>query len=523
MTNPKEVERQLLEAVAKIKLVVDGLVRLFTGADDETVNNGTDDLPTLAKLVKDAQDQLESAIAGSDLVQITNLLDEAVVTTSAHAASAELARQAAEDARDEALTANGRYATPEAGFAATDEDDVFAVPAPEDDNSLALYRNDGVEAVDTGKRVPSTAYVAGTDVRIKSALGLEATFTPYPWIEDVVGVAADENGDWRILSRHVPGQDPELPLGGASISDFVGRYLEAYPLLDIYPDRVEGYYDQAGDLYINEVFDSHGWRRFDSVGAGGAGAVARPYVYTVWFICGQSNAEGRGDALLSPVPAEGVAYEARSNGTVQALADPTEGATDGSIWPSMAIAYHQLTGHGSVVMSAAVGSSGMAAIDNPSNNWDVEGENVDLALAHFAAGLSALDSAGYDYQIGGLIWSQGETSANATGVAAYKAAFTTMVGRFRAVYGERLPIFIIRTGTEVGADESKQYYFRQIRIRQMELCRELEHVFMAYTGAVHFPDRGLMKDDNIHYTQAANNEIGRMIAPVLAARAIGYA
>ena len=91
--NPSSVDAQLRDAAARIATVIDGFVRIFQGADDETVNNGTEELPTLAKLIGDAQQQISDALGGYENVADAVAAAEGFANTSEGSADvAEAAR-----------------------------------------------------------------------------------------------------------------------------------------------------------------------------------------------------------------------------------------------------------------------------------------------------------------------------------------------------------------------------------------------------------------------------------------------
>lgn len=80
------------------------------------------------------------------------------------------AKVTAEDARDMAVAAQGIYATTTEGLAATSDGDVFGIPSASVQGSVDLYQNDGGSAVDTGKTLPNTSYVAEAIAGVKPYL-----------------------------------------------------------------------------------------------------------------------------------------------------------------------------------------------------------------------------------------------------------------------------------------------------------------------------------------------------------------
>lgn len=70
MTSALQSQRILDDAARRIQPVVEALIRIYQGGEDDTVFNGTDYLPSLAKLIKDANDRVSSASGNVAFVDI---------------------------------------------------------------------------------------------------------------------------------------------------------------------------------------------------------------------------------------------------------------------------------------------------------------------------------------------------------------------------------------------------------------------------------------------------------------------
>lgn len=246
-----------------------------------------------------------------------------------------------------------------------------------------------------------------------------------------------------------------------------------------------------------------------------AAAQRPPSSYDVFVVAGQSNAQGRGDSTLSPPIAEGVAYLYESGVLVPLLSDPVGDASTGSAWPSFINSYHERSGRGVVLVEAAVGGSAVVPAANPERHWAAGGGLFEDADAWGNAAFEAARTAGLDPLRGGWLWCQGETDADAIEddvitPADYTAGMLDLLDRYAdTAFGQASArFFVLRTGRRRRRDGAG---FRAVRTVQDSL--RLPAV-MAFTGAVTFPDRGLMRDD-IHWSQDGLNEAGRETANVV--------
>lgn len=241
---------------------------------------------------------------------------------------------------------------------------------------------------------------------------------------------------------------------------------------------------------------------------------------TIFLAAGQSNAVGMADSATSVQCAPGTAFEYRYKAnTLAHLKDPVgnadlkfESAMTGSAWPAFAKAYHELTGKKVVIVPAARGGSSCTANAELEGNgtWSEQGRLLlfDSAVVKARAAMKLCHQ-----PISGVLWSQGERDANAVNAKQltpeeYEAGLIKLIARFRKELGATLPFYIIQTGHFTGhSDEG----FDAIRKAQEHVAGQLKNVYIVYGQTIDFPAKGMMQDE-IHYNQAALNEIGTTAA-----------
>lgn len=264
-------------------------------------------------------------------------------------------------------------------------------------------------------------------------------------------------------------------------------------------------------------------------------AFATPTMWDIFLIAGQSNAVGKADGGGPTILPPNIAKQYYSSALTDLTGDPVGNSDVGSAWPAFANEYYQRTGRGVIFVPTAVLGSGLqsASAGGASNTWSSLGTYRGTAITQLNAAKAAATSAGMAWQFAGVLWCQGESDAasiiaGTPGVseAGYVAEFAVLYAYFCAqtsnVLG-KMPMLIVRTGTQnpdtVGTIRNA---YASIRSAQDTCTRNNEGVFMAFTGAVNFVTRGLMKDP-LHYTQPAYNEFGVSTAMVAATRAVGSA
>jgi hypothetical protein len=246
----------------------------------------------------------------------------------------------------------------------------------------------------------------------------------------------------------------------------------------------------------------------------------------VFLIAGQSNARGKGDPADAPAVPAGAAHQ-WDGAELTHLEDPVgddhePGNPVGSAWPAFAATYHDLTGRESVYVPAAVGGSALVSIpDAGEEHWDVEADGplFRRAVQRTWDCLTHLRSGGTDATLRGVLWCQGESDAQSiddgdVSLPEFRSRLRALVGAFRRESDRAdLPVFLFQTGRPESGDTPG---FEAVRGAQADLADADDAVYLAFDGAVGFPERGLHRDD-LHYTQAGYNEMGRVGAESVAA------
>ncbi|WP_079890698.1 sialate O-acetylesterase [Halococcus agarilyticus] len=252
----------------------------------------------------------------------------------------------------------------------------------------------------------------------------------------------------------------------------------------------------------------------------------------VFVIGGQSNAKGLGDASKSPAPPSGTAYEFENDtGNIVELDDPVGvgqyGAATGSAWPAFAEKYFDRTGQKAAYIPTAVGRSAqVAAVRDGSpdsqNHWDAGGARRGDTVNMTERAMDALRNEGFQPRLRGMLWSQGESDANAIdsgtiSIEDYKRAFSEMLGYFRNNIQDHFPIWIFQTGKPSTGDTSG---FRKIRSAQADFPTTEQDVQMVSTVQKNFPDKGWIAPHRVstqelgvlshvyHYSQRGYNVMG---------------
>lgn len=242
----------------------------------------------------------------------------------------------------------------------------------------------------------------------------------------------------------------------------------------------------------------------------------------VYAGCGQSNAAGWGDSLLSPRVISGKVLQFLGNGIIKDANDPISRQTTasdisntGSMYPAFGNTYYTATGRPICFIPSFRNGSCQAAGGTCSTVgaiWDTTGILFDSTVARINHGLTALRNAGYNPVFKGVLWVQGE--ADALGIntavmtqARYIASFRKMLQRFRQNFGASMPFYIFRTGTETDVTDLG---FDSIRKAQQFVADNDSLTQIVFYNAINFPDRGLMNADHLHYNQVAQNEAGTL-------------
>jgi sialate O-acetylesterase len=237
----------------------------------------------------------------------------------------------------------------------------------------------------------------------------------------------------------------------------------------------------------------------------------------LFLVAGQSNAVGQGDSALSVKSGLNAAFEYRFTGNqLLRLADPVganelsfEHAATGSAWPAFAAQLHLRSLKNIIIIPAARSGSSCnykAELDSY-GTWDTTGVLLKNAVLKTQ---KAVEKTGQP--LSGIIWLQGERDANAINsgtitVAEYEQRLRKLIARFRQQLGVGVPFYIVETGyyknhSKVGFDA--------VQAAQQRVALTVPRVFVVFKTAG-FEAQNKLKDE-IHYNQAALNEMGKAIA-----------
>jgi hypothetical protein len=251
----------------------------------------------------------------------------------------------------------------------------------------------------------------------------------------------------------------------------------------------------------------------------------------VFLIAGQSNARGMSGptgAANSPNPEPGTLFQF-GNGSFLEVTDEVGDANTGSIWPSFAITWKEMTARKICFVPRARNATALSILANTGEGYWGEGAASFFpdSVTNINGALAALVEQGYDPKFRGVLWSQGENDAYAInrGVMTkqnYKDELAILLSKYRAIYGSNMPFYIIKTGTRTGSAGplTDVTGYQQIQEAQEEACdADPLRTKIIYRSTTEFHDRGLMMSDGVHYGQLANNEIGRTAPSVILAGA----
>lgn len=233
-------------------------------------------------------------------------------------------------------------------------------------------------------------------------------------------------------------------------------------------------------------------------------------VIDVYLIAGQSNALGSStDPSGSPTVKSGTGFQYYL-GTITPVTN-NAGAGNGGAWPAFINELYNKNQRKILVVPTAVGgTSQTAAAASGNGTWDVSGTLFSNSVTQVNQAIAAASVAGYTPVFKGVLWCQGENDAGALFAGTitkqdYYDAFLLMINNYRVQFGGTMPFYIFRTG-----GQPANAGFIPIRASQDEIADLQPYTYMVYRNALTFFARGLMRADNIHYTQAGYNEMGAM-------------
>jgi len=236
---------------------------------------------------------------------------------------------------------------------------------------------------------------------------------------------------------------------------------------------------------------------------------------TIWLYvpAGQSNAYGQSyaspDSMPVPKPGIGWVYQ-QAGDTVVPLTQNTIYA----MWPQFAVTLNQITGRTICFVQTAVSGSAQAwqADDGVSGNWDTSGALYARSIRLIDSAIAKLTAMGYDVQLGGILWDQGEQDALKIGqgvitAQTYYNALAAMVQRYHNYYGTPyLPFYIWRIGVRIGInDNTTQAVVRQ---QQQNYAQTDSLCKIVFWNAVNYPNMPGYLNGDVHYSAIGYKQAG---------------
>ena len=218
-TDPLNAEIELREAAQRINRVITGLERVFDGGPTETVNNGSKDLPTIDKLLTDANERLQLAI--DPVLQAAATLRDAAAASAEQAADSAAAALAAFE-KGNYLIYNDRTTANDAIGVDLAEDDYALVLQDETNQNLRTLRQvqSGVlEVVFEPDRAENILTASGATQAVRNLT------LPLRFATKVLADAALSGGDIPLGQDVLIDQDDTLGGGGGRYRNTGGASL----------------------------------------------------------------------------------------------------------------------------------------------------------------------------------------------------------------------------------------------------------------------------------------------------------
>lgn len=171
--------------------------------------------------------------------------------------------------------------------------------------------------------------------------------------------------------------------------------------------------------------------------------------------------------------------------------------------------YNELTDHKVYTINTGWNGANIAILTVGGTHYNYEQRTA-------RSGFDAIDSNHYVIDTIGYIWLQGESDAGLdTPVSEYKADFlklyNAIAGKSTDVFTNRFTMdkaFIVQTRTERGPNTAEAL---------TQLAAENPDIYMATDITLSFTvDNGMVRSDNLHYTQQGFNAIGVAVARFIA-------
>ena len=242
--------------------------------------------------------------------------------------------------------------------------------------------------------------------------------------------------------------------------------------------------------------------------------------YDVYFLAGQSNASGRGDA--SQIPAGSSLAEPQAD--VQFYWRKTLNVTNGNLTQNTFLSLQPDSGHGRnnpgsfpVEFGPELGMGRTLADLFPDKNiaiikyshggsnlhsdWGAGGTRYNTFISTVNDALGDITAAGATFQLKGIVWVQGEAdSGNATNAGNYAANLADLISRMRndVFAGAEAPFVLSRLSDNQYPTLSTNV--RTVRTAQQQTADAMENVewvdaddaaFSVYSGTVHFNANGI--------------------------------
>ena len=247
----------------------------------------------------------------------------------------------------------------------------------------------------------------------------------------------------------------------------------------------------------------------------------------LFIVAGQSNAAGYVPQAYESAAYCGQLWDYRPNvNKLVPLKDPTNPRYSdyGSAWPAFARHFFEITGRKSVIVNVAKGASYVT--NHSENTWYGEDDTNELrviASTQFMAVTEALGTAETDYILGGILWIQGEAEATGLGqgtisVSEYKSGTLDVFRFFKEMTANPdLQIYMSQIGfhSQGLTNPVVQSGYEKVQKAQVELARDNENVYLAFSGAKYFREAKEMTD-GVHYSQNGYNIVGKAFARFIA-------
>ena len=260
------------------------------------------------------------------------------------------------------------------------------------------------------------------------------------------------------------------------------------------------------------------------------------FSYYLFIASGQSNASGSGNQGKTRgymQSSYGLSYDWSSSSDTYdhfiPMKDPNYPGSGDSAWPAFCNRFYELTGKIPIILNIA--SSGAAvttfAGTTTTNSWAQDGVGTLRTSREpvIANCLRRLKIDGLQAKIGGILWCQGcsEGGRIANGyvtAAQYKEATRDVWNWTRNVAGiYDLPVFLSQIGWASGCFTGSNAAtvhagYEAVQNAQIELCSNLDNVFLGFDQAKNFydPENYRMDSSGIHYTQEGYTEMGEALA-----------